>query len=74
MIFSFVCYVLYAALAMAAYGAVTGVEGDGLKDARATAWNYLYIGSIILGLGNGTVEAFINPVVATMFQKEITKW
>lgn len=74
MIFSFVCYVLYAALAMAAYGAVAGVEGDGLKDARATAWNYLYIGSIILGLGNGTVEAFINPVVATMFQKEKTKW
>ena len=31
-------------------------------------------GSIVLGLGNGTVEAFINPVVATMFSKEKTKW
>jgi MFS family permease len=32
------------------------------------------MGSIILGLGNGTVEAFINPVVATMFNKDKTKW
>ena len=34
----------------------------------------LYWGSVILGLGNGTVEAFINPVVATMFKKDKTKW
>ena len=27
-----------------------------------------------MGLGNGTVEAFINPVVATMFSKAKTKW
>ena len=32
------------------------------------------MGSIILGLGNGTVEAYINPIVATMFNKEKTKW
>ena len=34
----------------------------------------LYWGSLILALGNGTVEAFINPVVATMFKKDKTKW
>ena len=34
----------------------------------------LYWGSLILGLSNGTVEAYINPVVATMFNKEKTKW
>ena len=34
----------------------------------------LYWGSFILALGNGTVEAFINPVVATMFKKDKTKW
>jgi len=27
-----------------------------------------------MALGNGTVEAFINPVVATMFSKQKTKW
>jgi MFS family permease len=34
----------------------------------------LYVGNLIVALGNGTVEAVINPVVATMFSKEKTKW
>jgi hypothetical protein len=34
----------------------------------------LYWGSLILGLSNGTVEAYINPVVATMFTFNKTKW
>lgn len=74
MIFSFVCYSLYAALALMAYGMVNGLEGQALIDAQGEAYKYLYTGSVILGLGNGTVEAFINPVVATMFNKEKTKW
>ena len=48
--------------------------GDALKAAQAEAYTKLYWGSVILGLGNGTVEAFINPVVATMFNKDKTKW
>jgi len=74
MIFSFVCYTAYAALAFTAHGIVSGVEGSALADAQKKAFTYLYWGSVILGLGNGTVEAFINPVVATMFNKEKTKW
>lgn len=34
----------------------------------------LYIGTFIVALGNGTVEAAINPAVATMFPREKTKW
>ncbi|QDV33762.1 MFS transporter [Tautonia plasticadhaerens] len=34
----------------------------------------LYIGSFIMALGNGTVEAVINPVVATLFPGARTKW
>lgn len=34
----------------------------------------LYVGTLIVALGNGTVEAVINPVVATMFPREKTKW
>lgn len=34
----------------------------------------LYIGTFIVALGNGTVEAVVNPVVATMFPKAKTKW
>lgn len=40
----------------------------------ATGYWSLYIGTFIVALGNGTVEAVINPVVATMFRKEKTKW
>lgn len=76
MFFSAVCYVAYAALALMAYRAVhvPGLADAALAAARRQAWDYLYFGSIILGLGNGTVEAFINPVVATLFSKEKTKW
>ncbi len=76
MVFSFVCYAVYAALALMAYHAVksTGLEGDALLEARHYGLRLLTFGSIVLGLGNGTVEAFINPVVATLFSKEKTKW
>jgi MFS family permease len=76
MYFSFVCYVLYAVFAFMAYATVhePGLEGASLALAREQAWNHLYAGSVILGLGNGTVEAFINPVVATLFSREKTKW
>ncbi len=40
----------------------------------ATGYWMLYIGTFIVALGNGTVEAYINPVVATMFNKDKTKW
>ncbi|HCN77899.1 MAG TPA: MFS transporter [Verrucomicrobiales bacterium] len=74
MLFSFVCYLIYAGMAFMAYGAIQGVTGDALVAAQARGYNLLYWGSVILGLGNGTVEAFINPVVATMFSKDKTKW
>jgi len=34
----------------------------------------LYIGQFIVALGNGIVEAVINPVVATLFSRDKTKW
>lgn len=76
MVFSFVCYAAYAGLALMAHGAVNaaGLDGEALLAAQTKGLNLLTIGSIVLGLGNGTVEAFINPVVATMFYKEKTKW
>ncbi|MCK5942858.1 MAG: MFS transporter, partial [Planctomycetes bacterium] len=76
MVFSFVCYGIYAALALVAYGVVNadGLQGADLEAARGEAFGYLYWCSVVLGLGNGTVEAFINPVVATMFSREKTKW
>lgn len=76
MIFSFVCYTIYTAMALAAYAMVKkeGLAGEELAAAQSSAFTLLYWGSVVLGLGNGTVEAFINPVVATMFSKDKTKW
>jgi MFS family permease len=74
MIFSFVCYAVYLIMASMAYGAVHGLTGAELQAAQQKGYNLLYWGSIILGLGNGTVEAYVNPVVATMFRHDKTKW
>lgn len=40
----------------------------------ANSYEMMYLGTFILALGSGTVEAYINPVVATMFNKDKTKW
>lgn len=40
----------------------------------ASGYWMLYLGTFIMALGNGVVEAVVNPVVATMFPKEKTKW
>lgn len=40
----------------------------------ATGYWSLYIATFIMALGNGTVEAVVNPVVATMFPRQKTKW
>ncbi|HXI70849.1 MAG TPA: MFS transporter [Verrucomicrobiae bacterium] len=74
MIFSFVSYLVYTAMAFMAYQSIHGVTGDALIAGQKHGYQLLYWGSIILGLGNGTVEAYINPVVATMFNKDKVKW
>lgn len=74
MFFSFICYSIYMVMAWLAYTTIQGVTGAELVAAQARGYSLLYWGSIILALGNGTVEAFINPVVATMFNREKTKW
>lgn len=68
MIIAFLGHIIWAAMGVGAYY-VSHERGD-----KQTAFQLLYWGSLILALGNGTVEAFINPVVATMFSKEKTKW
>lgn len=67
MIFACVSHLIWAALGVAAYFISKG--GD-----TSTAYNLLVVGSLIAALGNGSVEAFINPVVATIYSKEKTKW
>lgn len=40
----------------------------------ADGYTMLYVGTFIMALGNGTVEAVTNPAVASMYPKEKTKW
>ncbi len=74
MIYSFISYLVYTAMAFAAYQCIHGLTGDALAAGQQRGYHLLYWGSIILGLGNGTVEAYINPTVATMFNTDKTKW
>ena len=48
--------------------------GGMLLTVFANGYDTLYWATFILALGHGTVEAVINPVVATMFPREKTKW
>ena len=67
MIIAFLGHITWACMGVSAY--FVSQSGD-----KHTAFSLLYWGSLILALGNGTVEAFINPVVATMFSRQKTKW
>src|SRR5688572_25669141 len=67
MVMAFLGHILWAVMGASAY--FISKKGD-----TQTAYQMLYWGSLIVGLANGTVEAFINPVVATMFSREKTKW
>jgi len=40
----------------------------------ADGYPMLYWGTFILAVGNGTVEAVVNPVVATVYSRQKTKW
>jgi len=67
MIASFLGYVIWSIMGVSAFF----VARNGNLE---TGYNLLYWGSLILGLSNGSVEAYINPVVATMFNRDKTKW
>ncbi len=41
---------------------------------RATGYSSFYWATLLIAIANGSVEAFVNPVVATMFPREKAKW
>jgi MFS family permease len=76
MLFAFICHMASIAITIYAYkfkpaaGAV-GADADAMRN---SAYWTLYFANFIVALANGTVEAVINPVVATMFSRDKTKW
>ncbi len=41
---------------------------------KTGSYQWLYWSTFLVAVANGTVESFINPVVATIFSKEKAKW
>src|SRR5690606_26494544 len=39
-----------------------------------TGYWMLYLGTFLFALGNGAAEAVVNPVVASLYPKDKTKW
>jgi len=76
MVFAFVCHVASAIITVCAPLMLPGPGADAtaLKAGQDAGYWMLYIGNFVVALGNGTVEAVINPVVATMYSREKTKW
>jgi len=68
MAFAFAAHIVYAVIVISAPSLVPMFSGK-----HAGYW-ILYVGNLIFALGNGTVEAVANPVVATMFSRQKTKW
>jgi len=66
MIFAFVCHIASAVLTILTPRIAAGDNQKGY-------W-LLYLGTFIVALGNGTVEAVANPVVATLFPREKTRY
>lgn len=54
--------------------AFVGHSASAILTITATGYTQLYWATFIAALANGTVEAVINPVVATIFKREKTKW
>jgi len=76
MAFAFFSHIAYAAVVICA-PMVLAPEGASIEEiaaGKSAGYWMLYIGNLIFALGNGTVEAVINPVVATLFSREKTKW
>lgn len=76
MVFAFFAHITYGVMIICApmLLAPEGSTPEQIAVGQNSAYWMLYVGSLIFALGNGTVEAVINPVVATLFSREKTKW
>ncbi len=69
MAFAFIAHITYGIVVICAplMLAGPGSSPEAVLAGQKSAYWMLYFGSLIFALGNGTVEAVINPVVATLF-------
>jgi len=73
---AFLFHVLSAAITFAAAPLPTGtdVAEAVVTAARNSAYNYVYWGTFLFAIANGTLEAVANPLVATLFPNNRTHY
>ena len=75
MAIAFTLHVLSAIVTLAApfMLAAAGSSPEAIAAGQKSGFILLYIGTFIFALGNGTVEAVVNPVTATLFPRDKAK-
>jgi MFS family permease len=76
MAIAFTLHAVSAVITLAAPLALAdpGASPDAVIAGQRNGFALLYVGTFIFALGNGTVEAVVNPVTATLFDREKTKY
>jgi MFS family permease len=76
MAIAFTLHVLSAIITLAAPLALAdaGSSPDAILSGQKAGFALLYIGTFTFALGNGTVEAVVNPVTATLFSRDKTRY
>ena len=76
MVVAFTLHVVSAVVTLAAPLALApeGASPEAVAAGQRTGFILLYVGTFIFALGNGTIEAVVNPVTATLFADQKTKY
>lgn len=76
MAIAFGLHVISAVLTVAAPFALAppGAGPEAVAAGQATGFMLLYVGTFLFALGNGTVEAVVNPVTATLYNRQKTRY
>ena len=74
--FAVICHFVQAIMLMSAgmFAPLEGADAAAIVEANRSGYWWLWMGSFVGALGNGTIEAVINPVIATVYSKAKTKW
>ena len=73
-IFAFIMHFLSAVLTLAATPIYNSMVASNPEGAKHAAFLCLYWGMFMFAIGNGTAEAVVNPLVATLFPKNRTHY
>src|SRR5256886_9420800 len=74
MIFAFAMHLLSAVVTLAATPIYNSMVASNPVGAKNAAYECLFWGMFMFAIGNGTAEAVVNPLVATLFPKNKTHY